>query len=245
MKNAMKCFALACLAMIALNAQGQRTDKMKEEDVVVGSIIRDGKEIQGYIKAMGWSAVGDKVFSAPWEFQKDIRFMEKETFEKAEKIRNKDYEKLEAGDIDGYKYRDSLVYESVKYADMSAVGAGMIPKKMFMRKVSDGKISLYVHFGSPMVVGESHEFEQSYIDSAVPNYVYRIGKDGKLKLVNSLNVKKELADCPAVVEKYEKGDYGVQAGEEKKSGLAKLADKTIARDGVRFGAIDDYNNVCK
>ena len=246
MKNTKIYLVAVCMMLLSFSAYSQLDRKIADENVIPGAVIKDGKEIHGYIRRIGTTYLDESLYSTPWEFQKDIRFMEKEAFAKAEKIKNKDYTKYEAGDIEGYKYNgDSLTFESVKYADMSAVGTGMITKKMFMRKVGDGKITMFFHYGQPLVVGELSAIEASYEESAVPNYVYRIGKEGKLKLVNSLNVEKELADCPAVVEKYQKGDYGVAAGEEKRSSLAKLADKTIARDGIRISVIADYNEVCR
>jgi hypothetical protein len=234
-----------CLMLLFAQAfsQGDLNEKISSENVVAATIIKEGKEIAGYIKQMGTTSLNGNNYAAPWEFQGDIRFMEKDAFEKAEKIKNKDYMKYEAGDIDGYKYNGEI-YEAVKYADMSAVGAGMVAKKMFLKKVTEGKITLYHHFSSPISMGEMSEMEESYRESANPNVVYRIGQDGKLKLVNSLNVKKEITDCPTVVEKYEKGEYGTDGGEEK-SGLAKLADKTILRDGIRMAVIEDYNATCK
>jgi hypothetical protein len=244
MKSKSLCFVLAFITLVCNTAVSQRSQKMIEHDVIAGTITKDGKQIAGYLKLMGTESLMDENFSAPWDFQRDIRFMEKSAFDNAEKVRVKDFEKLGADEIEGYTYNnDSLVYESAKYADMSAVGAGMIAKKMFLRKVSTGKISLYHHFALPPAAGEVTNLKEIYLENANPNLVYRIGADGKLKLVNSLNVKKELTDCPAVVEKFEKGEYGMEGSAEKK-GLAKLADKTVNRDAIRLAVIDDYNATC-
>ncbi len=242
-RRSLSVFLFSIISLTSV-AQVDIAKRIEEENVVAGFIIKDGKEIPGYVRKMGTTPLpgSTDIYPAPWEFQKDIRFMEKNAFETAEKIKNKDFSKYEPDDLDGYKY-DTLAFESVKYSDMSAVGTGMIARKMFMRKLKDGKISLFAHFSMPIVVGEVSEFKTSYEECAQPNIVYRIGKDGKLKLVNSLNVKKELAACPVVVEKYEKGDYGISG--ENKTGLAKLADKTILRDGVRLAVIDDYNVQCQ
>jgi hypothetical protein len=240
--------ASLCLMLLSTQAFSQVTEKMKSENVVAGSIIKNGKEIPGYIRAMGTASVDGTQFTAPWEFQLSLRFIEKNDFEKAEKIKNKDYVKYEAKDIEGYKYdNDSLIYESVKYSDMSAVGTGMLSQKIFMRKISEGKISLYHHFQSPppVMVGDAVSFKATYIENANPNYVYKTANDDKLKLVNSLNIKKELSDCPVVVEKFEKGEYGIKNGEGKSTGLTKLMNKTVLKDDIKLAAIGDYNNTCQ
>lgn len=223
----------------------QIEDKIKKEGVVPGVIYKNGGEILGYIKKTGMTYTNNKSFPAPWQFQSGIKFIPMDVFEKNEKITNKFYETYEPKDCDGYKY-DTLVFESVKYADMSAVGMNMLPKKMFMRKVLENKISLFHYFNSPPVVVSGPEgFEPYYIDCAKVNLVYRIGNDGKLKLVNDLNVEKELSDCPMVVEKQSKGEYKAVGSEGESSRLSKLVNNAIFREQVRLMAIEDYNNNCK
>jgi hypothetical protein len=236
---------LLVLAVFSVNTFSQLEEKIKNENVVAGSIKKGGQDIQGYFKRTGLASENGKVFPAPWEFQTEMKFIAKDVFENTEKIKNKLYESYTAKDIDGFKY-DTLIYESLKYADMSAVGMGMIAKKMFLRKVMDGKITIYHHFGTPPSIVGSEGFEPYYIECGNPNIVYQIGKEGKLKLVNSLNVEKELADCPYVVEKDKKGEYKVlgKEGEETK-GLKKLANKTVFRDAIKLMIIEDYNKNCK
>lgn len=220
--------------------------KMQDEGVVLGVLYKNGGEVEGYIKKMGSIHFNGKNYAAPWEFQSKIKFIPKDVFEKNEKIKNKYFEEYEAKDCDGYKY-DTLTFESVKYADMSAVGTNMLPKKMFMRKVSEDKISLYVYFNSPAAFGayQPGEYEKHLEECAVINPVYRIGKNGKLKLVSNLNIEKELASCPMVVEKQSKGEYKVLGSEEKTSGLNKLVNNTMFRAQVRLMAIEDFNKNCE
>ncbi len=241
-----KLMTLMLSMIVVFMAHGQNEEKMSREGVVPGTIIKKGKETKGYIKIMGYTYLDDQNYAAPWQFQGKIRFIEKKTFETKEKIKNKDYDKLDAKDIDGYLYNgDSLVYESVKYADMSAVGTGMIPKTKFMRKLVDEKISIYHHFQTPPPVGEVSGLKEIYEENKTPEAVYKIGEKGKLKLVNSLNVEKELSDCPTVVEKYKNNEYKAVGDEESKSKMNKFLNKTIFRDAVRILVIDDYNNTCE
>lgn len=243
MKLKLFCMTLAILLVTThLVAQESLEDKIEKENVVKGEIIKDGKSTPGYIKEM-YAFSDGSIYPAPWEFQSGIKFIAKEDFEKAEKIKNKMYEKYDAKDLDGYKY-DTLVYESVKYADLSAVGTGMIAKKMFMRKILEDKISLYHHFNSPPAVVGSEGFTPYYVECANPNLVYKVGDDGKLKLVNNLNVEKELEGCPEVVEKFSNGEYQALESNGEASGANKLLNNTLFRGGVRLMAIEDYNKTC-
>ncbi len=221
--------------------------KMKAENVVKGIVYKNGKEIQGYIKKTGIEYTSDKSFPAPWQFQSGIKFIPADVFEKNEKIKNKFYDKYRPKDCDGYKY-DTLLFETVKYADMSAVGMNMIPKKMFMRKIVDDKISIFFHYASPPSVVGPEGFEPYYLECAKENIVYRKGKSGKLKLVNNLNIRKELNDCPYIMEKYgKKKDQAKEINKEEgndkiPSGFAR---NFLFREDFRLNVIEEYNNNCK
>ncbi len=240
--------AMLLLVMATTFSFAQNEEKMKNEGVVKGTIYKNGGEIEGYIKIMGSTYWKEKWYDAPWQFQDVIKFIPKDVFEKNEKIKGKFYEKYEAKDCDGYKY-DTLIYESVKYADMSAVGMNMLAKKMFLKKVCDNKISIFEHYSKIPEVGvyQEGEYEKLIADCQQVNMVYRIGKNGKLKLVNSLNIAKELSDCPRVVEKNENGEYKAIEAKDggKGSGFNRLMNNTIFRDQVKLLAIEDYNNNCK
>lgn len=240
-----KLFAVALALLVSSAAFSQLDEKIRQEGVVPATIIIKGKETEGYMKRMGTRYWDDIYYSTPWEFQGKVRFISKRDFDKKDKIKNKDYSKYTAKDISGYRYNgDSLVYLSVKYADNSAVGTGMIPKTKFMRRISDNKISIFHHFQTPPSVGEVSALKEIYLENKNPDVVYKKGKKGKLRLVNALNVGKELEDCPTVVEKYKNGEYKVAGSEEKQSKAAKLLNKTVFRDGVRMMVIEDYNNTC-
>lgn len=218
-------------------------EKMKKERVVVGNITKNGKKTEGYIKIKYGVSENGKEYPAAWNYQSSIKFIPKDDFNKLEKIKNKHFKKYQPKDIDGYSY-DTLVYETVKYSDMSAVGMGMIPKKMFMRKVADGSISLFHFFSSPPAIVSGPEgFAPHYEACSTPQIVYRKGTDGKLKRVNDMNIKKELVECTIVQDKHSQGIYN--DGDGEKSGLAKLANNTLLREQTRLLAIRDFNEHCK
>ncbi|AZQ63994.1 hypothetical protein EI427_17710 [Flammeovirga pectinis] len=206
---------------------------------IEGTISKDGQQIEGYIWRMGTTTGIDlSNESAPWEFQKTIRFISKEDFKSIKKVKYKYFPKVSPKDCDGYTYEGQF-YEAVKYADMSAAGAGMIAKRMFMKRISVDQISIYQHFDEPDVLIDASTIQ----NAQKPHIVYRIGKEGKLKIVHDMNVKKELADCQFVLDKYEKGQY--KLFEKKDSNLLKkLANTTVSNHDVRMQIIEDYNANC-
>jgi hypothetical protein len=239
-------FTLVVLVFATITSYAQLEEKIKRENVTPGTIIKDGKEIEGFFRSIHQVHSTSKAFPSPWRFQEEVSFITKEDFTNIPKLKGKNYKKYTAKELEGYRY-DTLTFESVKYADMSAVGMGMVAKKMFLRKVHSGKISMYHHHATPPnVTTGPGGFDSHYIECGKPNLVYRIGENGKLSLVNSLNIKKELADCPTVVEKHEKGLYKVTSDQEKETGKAEKFLNSIAfRDEVRLLAIEDYNTNCQ
>ncbi len=240
-------FSTLVLLCISVAAFGQIEEKMKKEGVVRGTILKNGGKIEGFIKIEGtvYEMNTKEWFPAPWEFQDGIKFIPTDVFEKNEKIKNKLFDKYEPKDCDGYIY-DDMEFESVKYADMSAVGMGMIPKKVFMRKISEDKISLYQFFATPPSVTTGPDgFKPFYEECNIIQWVYKIGEDDKLKLVNNLNIEKELSDCPMVVEKQAKGEYKAVGDEENQSKMNKLINNSVFKEQVRLMAIADYNENCK
>lgn len=231
------------LIIFSSHVFSQFEEKIKKENVVIGSITKDGKEIIGYIKAIRTVVYENNAeFSSPWNFQNDIDFIPKEVFETTAKIKNKLFESYGPKDIDGYKYEDNI-YVSLKYQDLSAVGTGMFPKMVFMRQISAGKISTFYNYDFPpsIVTGS---FAPEYTRCNKPHLIYKKGKDGKAKLVNDLNIEKELADCPYVIEKHKKGEYKAIGGEGESSGFNKLVNNTLYKEQVRVNAIEDYNLHC-
>jgi len=247
-----KLFILSVIMLLGFStlsyAQQEDYKKMDRYSVVTGSVYKNGKEIHGYIKKQ-WVIFEDRfIYGRPGDFQSNFKFIPKDVFDKNEKIKGKYFEKYTPKDCDGYKY-DTLIFESVKYADMSAVGTGMIAKKMFMNKITDDKISIYRHYCKPLSIGEANAVAEAEKECRIPNYVYRIG-DGKLKLVEGLNIKKELVDCQYIIDKYGKKEKEEKENEPKEKGLNKfmnsgLARNILARVEHRLKVIKDYNENCK
>jgi len=247
----MKKFYIIVLSIaIPLFSYAQDSEVKGESDLISGSISKKGKTVEGYFKPVGTAYTNGKTFDAPWQFQGNMKFISAEDFDKKSaknsKLKNKDFEKLGPKDIEGYTY-DLFTYRSVKYSDASALGTGMLAKKLFMRIIDEDKISTFHFFASPppVATGEAG-FEPHFIECAKEQVVYRIGDDGKLKLVANMNVKKELADCDLVVQKQKDGQYqAVGSKNDKPSKLNQLINKQGFGEETRLMAIHDYNENCE
>jgi hypothetical protein len=205
-------FTTVVLFGICSMAHGQIEEKIQKEHVVQGAIVnKNGEEIAGYIKIKEpvYGEVTKKPYPAPWSYQDNIRFISKDVFENTPEIKSKQYKKYSAKDISGYWY-EGAYFEAVKYADMSAVGLNMFPKWMFLRRIVDGKISVFYHYDDPPTVLQGETFESYYDKCAEGHAVYRKGRDGKLKLIEGvagLKISKDWEDCPPVKEKFDGDVY--------------------------------------
>lgn len=237
--------AFALTVISTLFAQSDTEKKIKDQNVVPGSITRAGTKIEGYIIKMGkdriTSSTNQNLYDAPWTFQKEIRFIEKSKFESLPKVKWKDYEGVDASDIEGYSYNnDSLKFDSQKYANLNNPGLGMVPKMVFLRRVAKhSKISVYVHYTIPKANGPEESQLSNFKESTKPYLVYYKAGDDNAKGVGLLNVEKQLGECPKVVERYKKGEYKSQGFERSEYGnyLANASDQDISK----LYAIAEFN----
>ncbi len=235
---------------LCANAQIDLEKRIKKEDVVKGIIYKDGKETEGYIKRIAEKRTRTgKTYKAYDNFQYEIRFMPKDQFEKTEKLKGNMYEKYKPTEIQGYKYfspsGDVYIYESVKYSDLANLSARMAPKETFLRVESKGNMEVYTYYiPVPSVMAGSEEyFKKCYEDAETPQRVFRkAGNTESPKMAELLNVEKDLADCPKVVEKYKNGEYNTIGKKGTESKFMKFVNKVSANDEIKFGALMDYNS---
>jgi len=201
----------------ALNAQIEA--KIQQERVVPGAIfLHNGQEIAGYVK-VGSLFNSEVIPPCLCDFQNIIYFIPKDVFENTPKIDNRLYKSYKTKDISGYRFLD-MEFESVKYADLSAVGPDMLSRWRFLRRIINGKISVFYFY--PL---HSRSIEDGIL-------LCRKGQDGKIIRVKGgngfkgIDMEKDWEDCPYVKEKQANGEY---QGTELE---------------IRLMAIEDYNTYC-
>lgn len=204
----------------------QDKEKMEEEYVLPITLIKDGKEIEGYVSA-GYTE--DGYLLRPWYLQEELRFIDKDVFDNTEKIRRRHYDKIKPKDADGFRI-DSLVFVSMRYG--GGLGTDLIPRKIFIKQISEDYISLFEYYETPDALDNAAKYRKN------PVLIYRRGKDGKLKTVASLLIKRQLKDCPEVIKKYENGEYNV----DKERG--KFFNHIKNDEQIRLNALMDYNKIC-
>lgn len=188
-------------------------------------------------------------FAFPQRFQQGITYMSPKDYEKfAEtgKQKGKMIQKMEPKHFEGFTLEDGRVFKTVWYADLTGKAIKMIPKRMTLEQVADGRILMYKMYSRTTgkinqeladMVFENRDKLVAYIQD---NFQLLIQKDSdnpkNVQLVNLLNY---IGDNPKVKENYDNNKYGLrdQFTEEQKMG--RYVNKEYEAAFLRM--LDDYN----
>jgi len=202
-------------------------------------LTKDGKQ-EGIIWLEG-------SLTRPWQLQKKISFITEDGFAKLEKNKAKYFTDYKAKEILGYGF-DDIVFEAVKFADLSAVGPDMLAKMYFMRVLVSGKLSVYKYYRTPPTVLSGSDVNKTDEEWAEDNELVIKKGDEKSKTAESVEMVELIEDCPAVKEKYLSGGYGFEPSNDgSKSGLkkvfAKMGDRAKIEESI-ISIAQEYNQ-CK
>lgn len=218
----------------------------QENNYKKGTIIVDQKKsINAYIQID---------FRYPQRFQSSVTYLSPEAFEKlqqGEKLKGKDKKTFKPKEIIGYDLGEGKSFRTVKYTDLSSTSKlGMIPKKLCLEQVVDGKIDMYKMYShttgkiSYEIIGainasKDEKDENILIDYLQDNFQLLVQKDSdnpkNLMAVSLLNY---FGDNETVKENYTKNQYGFRDEfTEKQSGV--IVDKKFETAFLRL--LQDYD----
>ena len=180
----------------------------------------------------------------PWSFQKEIKFYDTKLL--GTKIKGKDKKEFGPKDIRGFTF-DDRTYESNKFADLSAVGPASLGAMYFLEVVLTGKINLYHLYDSPPTFISGTTIEEANAAARTPRLLIKKGDD-KVKELTNNNISKFIEDCPSVLAKYDKGEYGNTVRDPNKSLAGNLLAKALAgspQEAILMDIVKDYNATMK
>jgi len=207
-------------------------------------ILKNGKSKEAYVQID---------FRFPQRFQNSITYLTPDSFEKYQekgKIKNKKKIKLQPKDIKGFNLDDGTVFKTVKYADLTGKALKMIPKKLCLEQVSQGKIKMFKLYSrttgkipyelSNVVMDSKMQGDQLLIDYIQDNFQLLILKDSKNpKNVMHINLLNFIGDNAAVKDNYVNNFYGLrnQFTERQKMGI--YVNKNYEASFLKM--LNDYN----
>ena len=213
-----------------------------------GEIVHDNNKIEeAYIKI-------DYAF--PQRFQNSVTYLTPKSYAKLQKkgkIKNKKKIKLKPKEIKGFNLDNGQRFTSVKYVDITGKVKKMLPKRMIVEQLTDGKINLYKLYSrttgkiSYELANLTHEANlsaegrENLIDYIQNNFQLLIKKEHKNpRNVIHINLLNFIGDNNTVKQRYDNNYYGLrnQFNEDLKQG--KLVNKTYEASFVKM--VNDYNN---
>ncbi|MEX0289533.1 MAG: hypothetical protein AB3N14_10530 [Flavobacteriaceae bacterium] len=212
-----------------------------------GEIIHDNNKIEeAYIKID---------FAFPQRFQNSVTYLTPKSYAKylkKGKIKNKKKIKLKPKEIKGFNLDNGQRFSTVKYVDITGKVKKMLPKRIIVEQLTDGKINLYKLYSrttgkiSYELADLTHEANlsaegrQNLIDYIQNNFQLLIKKEHKNpRNVIHINLLNFIGDNETVKERYDNNYYGLrnQFNEDLKQG--KLVNKTYEASFVKM--VNDYN----
>ena len=202
---------------------------------------KKGKTVEAYIQID---------FEYPQRFQQNITYItpkDYEKYQKSGKIKGSMKNKLNPGDLEGFILDNGQVFKTVRYADLTGKAIKMIPKKMCLEQISDGKILMYKLY-SRTTGRINHELADMIFENRPElikyiqdNFQLLILKDKKNPTnVMHINLLNYIGDNAKVKENYNNNHYGLRNQFTEKQKMGKYVNKEYEAAFLRM--VNDYNN---
>ena len=234
MKNLKTLLGLIAVFLFATNMNAQ--DLYQKGELV----FKKGKTEEAYIQIN---------FEFPQRFQQNITYITPKDyakFEKTGKLKGSMKNKLNPNDVVGYKLDNGKVFRTVRYADLTGKAIKMIPKKMCLEQITDGKILMYKLY-SRTTGRINHELADMIFEnrSELINYIQDnfqllILKDKKNPTnVMHINLLNYIGDNARVKENYTNNHYGLRDQFTERQKMGKYVNKEYEAAFLRM--VNDYN----
>jgi hypothetical protein len=202
---------------------------------------KKGKTVEAYIQID---------FEYPQRFQQNITYItpkDYEKYRKSGKIKGSMKNKLNPSDLEGFTLDNGQVFKTVRYADLTGKAIKMIPKKMCLEQISDGKILMYKLY-SRTTGRINHELADMIFENRPElikyiqnNFQLLILKDKKNPTnVMHINLLNYIGDNAKVKENYNNNHYGLRNQFTEKQKMGKYVNKEYEAAFLRM--VNDYNN---
>lgn len=189
-------------------------------------------------------------YEYPQRFQQGITYLSPDDFEKytkTGKLKGNMKQKMEPKHLEGFTLEDGREFKTVWYSDLTGKAIKMLPKRMTLEQVAQGRIIMYKLYSrttgriNQELADMVFEDRQKLIAYIQDNFQLLIMKNSdKPKNVMHINLLNFIGDNPRVKDNYVNNHYGLrnQFTEEQKMG--KYVNKEYEAAFLRM--VEDYNN---
>ena len=185
----------------------------------------------------------------PQRFQQGITYISPDDFEKftkTGKLKGNMKEKMEPKHLEGFTLEDGRVFKTVWYSDLTGKAIKMLPKRMTLEQVANGRILMYKLYSrttgriNQELADMVFEDRQKLIAYIQDNFQLLIQKDSdKPKNVMHINLLNFIGDNQRVKENYVNNHYGLRNQFTEKQKMGKYVNKEYEASFLRM--LDDYN----
>jgi len=210
--------------------------------------VKGGKPMDGVIE------YNDPFYVKPYQNSVGITFIPRDAFLTSfGNIKGKDKKTYKPEEIEGYKVAGKE-FVGTEYSDPTTLS--LSGNKALLELVISGKAKLYKRYEKPseeagvqvvgVSVGES-VYKTNMDSKANPSFIVSVGKKSVI-IFNYSAFADLLKDCPTVVDKINKGEYGNAPIEQKTGKFAKMMSKGKTEKidtKVIAAAITEYNSLMK
>jgi hypothetical protein len=189
-------------------------------------------------------------FEFPQRFQQNITYItpkDYEKFQKTGKLKGNMKNKLNPSGVKGFTLENGKTFETVRYADLTGRAIKMIPKRMCLEQISNGKIKMYKLYSRTTgrinqeladVIFEDRKELINYIQN---NFQLLIKKDKKNPTnVMHINLLNYIGDNAKVKENYDNNYYGLRNQFTEKQKMGKYVNKEYETAFLKM--VNDYNS---
>jgi hypothetical protein len=188
-------------------------------------------------------------FEYPQRFQQGITYISPDDFEKftkTGKLKGNMKQKMEPKHLEGFTLQDGRVFKTVWYSDLTGKAIKMLPKRMTLEQVANGRILMYKLYSrttgriNQELADMVFEDRQKLIAYIQDNFQLLIQKDSdKPKNVMHINLLNFIGDNLRVKENYVNNHYGLRNQFTEKQKMGKYVNKEYEASFLRM--LDDYN----
>ena len=234
MKNLKSLLGLIVILLFIANISAQGLYQKGE------LVFKKGKTEEAYIQIN---------FEFPQRFQQNITYITPKDYakyQKTGKLKGSMKNKLNPKDVEGFNLDNGKVFRTVRYADLTGKAIKMIPKKMCLEQITDGKILMYKLY-SRTTGRINHELADMIFEnrSELINYIQDnfqllILKDKKNPTnVMHINLLNYIGDNARVKENYTNNHYGLRDQFTERQKMGKYVNKEYEAAFLRM--VNDYN----
>jgi len=213
-----------------------------------GSIFKKGEEQKGMIRLGGG-------LGSPWLNNFKTYFVPNDKWVEGKKPRNKVIKEYRADDIDGYSTytedKDGNRFD-MNFTSFEIMIMGAIRKKKgkaFLKLVESGGVDVFSYVPKPAkkILTSREELNKDKLRALSQGTLYLKKGDGELISAAESELVALLKECPSVVDKIQKEEYGFKPKSKrtKRKGMGKLLANAAGDNRLEnsiYNAVKDYNN---